>query len=644
ERRAGAAVRILLQGNADQGRRAARAESTPHRSADSHQHERPPLPLRNLSARDEGDQACGEQNGGSDAMNDTDTFCFSRRDLLKGGGALVIGFSIAGSPPPAAAAARGDVAGPPDPNAIDSWIAVHADNTATVYLGKGEFGQGNTTGLLQIAGEELDLDMSQLLWVQLDTNVTPNQGATTSSSSIHRGGPQVRAAAAEARHALLALASTRLGVQTGSLPVSKGVVSIDGHPTRWVTYGALLGDKPFNVKFTGTAPQKPINRYKLVGTSVPRVDIPDKASGTYVHMQHVRVPDMLPGRIVRPRGHRACGAGAKPLSIDASSIADIPGARVVRKGDFVGVVAEREWDAVKAARALKVTWQESPPLPENLFDSMRAAKTTDTVIADWGDAPNAFAQAAHVASSTYRCPYQSHAPFAANCALADVGPNGALVMSSTQDIYNSRGMLAQVLGLPVDKVRVQYHEHRRQRKARGLRVPRLAARLDGQRDHARARVADASQGAHHRRRLDPGQPHEHRLDVHGGEPARGEPRGADGRLPQGRAAALAARSVVCVRLGADDRRARVHGQDRSARVPPQQYRRRALARRAQRRRRGRRVEAQGRGVGVVGYRGRARPRDRARHASRVVWCCGRRCRGRPAHRQHRRHPRLRGAR
>ena len=149
--------------------------------------------------------------------------------------------------------------------------------------------------------------------LRLDTNVTPNQGATTSSSSIHRGGPQVRAAAAEARQALLALASTRLGVQTGSLTVSKGVVSIDGDPGRSVTYGELLGDKPFNVKFTGTAPQKPIGRYKLVGTRVPRVDIPDKVSGKYVHMQHVRVPDMLHGRVVRPRGQRAYGAGAKPL-------------------------------------------------------------------------------------------------------------------------------------------------------------------------------------------------------------------------------------------------------------------------------------------------------------------------------------------
>src|SRR6516165_949631 len=384
---------------------------------------------------------------------------FSRRDLLKGGGALIIGFSIDGSALPALAA-RGDIAGPPDASAIDSWIAVHADNTATVFLGKGEFGQGNTTGLLQIAGEELDLDMSQLKWVTLDTNVTPNQGATTSSSSIHRGGPQVRAAAAEARQALLALASTRLGVQTGSLTVSKGVVSIDGHPGRSVTYGELLGDKPFSIKFTGTAPQKPVGRYKLVGTNVPRVDIPDKASGKYEYMQHVHVANMLHGRVVRPRGQRAYGAGAKPTSIDESSIKHIPGARLVRKGDFVGVVAEREWDAVKAARALKVTWQESAALPGNaqLFERMRAAKTNDTVIADWGDAAKAFAQAAHVASATYYCPYQAHVPFAPNCTLADVGPNGALVLSSTQDVYNSRDMLAAVLGLPVEKVRVRYVE------------------------------------------------------------------------------------------------------------------------------------------------------------------------------------------
>ena len=234
---------------------------------------------------------------------------FSRRDLLRGGGALIVGFSIAGMSGGASFAGRGDVAGPFDMNAIDTWIAIHADNTATVYIGKGEFGQGNTTGLLQIAAEELDLDMSQVRSVQLDTNVVPNQGATTSSSSIERGGPQIRAAAAEARRALLNLASTRLGMQIGSLVVNKGIVWIDGHPNQSVSYGALLGDKPFNVKFTGTAPQKAITRYKVVGTNVPRVDIPDKAAGKYTHMQHVRVAGMLHGRVVRPRGQRAYGSG-----------------------------------------------------------------------------------------------------------------------------------------------------------------------------------------------------------------------------------------------------------------------------------------------------------------------------------------------
>ena len=385
---------------------------------------------------------------------------FTRRDLLKGGGALIVGFSLAGESQPAHAA-RGDVAGPPDPNTVDTWIAIHADNTATIYFGKCELGQGNTTGLLQIAGEELDMGMHQLSAVRLDTHVTPNQGATSSSSSIHRGGPQLRAAAAEARQALLQLASVKIGVQIGSLAVQDGIVSVDGETGgRTVSYGELIGDKPFNVKFTSTAPQKPTNRYRLVGTSVPRVDIPAKVVGQYTHMQHVRVPNMLHGRVVLPRGQRAYGAGAKPLSIDDNSIKDIAGARVVRKGDFVGVVAEREWDAVRAAAALKVTWQDGPAMTgnDNLFEKMRSEKTTDTVIADWGDIGKGAKEAVHFASSTYYCPYQGHLPFAPNCAIADVGPNGAHVMSSTQDVYNARAMLATVLGLPADKVRVQYYE------------------------------------------------------------------------------------------------------------------------------------------------------------------------------------------
>jgi nicotinate dehydrogenase subunit B len=136
-----------------------------------------------------------------------------RREFLKGGGALVIGFSLrdvltAQTTP--GLARRGAVAGPPDAKQIDTWLAIHADNTATVYVGFAELGQGASTALLQIAADELDLDMGQIKSVRLDTNVTPNQGGTYSSASIARGGPQVRQAAAEARRALLGMASTRL--------------------------------------------------------------------------------------------------------------------------------------------------------------------------------------------------------------------------------------------------------------------------------------------------------------------------------------------------------------------------------------------------------------------------------------------------
>jgi CO/xanthine dehydrogenase Mo-binding subunit len=384
---------------------------------------------------------------------------FSRRALLKSGGALIVSFSLAGVAPATAAAARGDVAGPPDPRAVDSWIAIHADNTATIYFGKIEMGQGNTTGMLQIAGEELGLDISQMTPVRGDTNVTPDQGATSSSTSIEYGGPAVRAAAAAARHAMLLLAAKKLSCQIGSLIVSKGVVSIDGEPGRSVSYGDLIGGKLLKAKVAGTAPLRPASQYTLVGTRVPRVDLPDKMAGKYVHMQHVRLAGMLHGRVVLPRGQRAFGAGAKPLAIDESSIKLIPTARVVRKGDFVGVVAEHEWDAVKAAAQLKVTWAPPPALPAgDLYERMRAEKTHDTVVASRGDVVTGFPKAIHVAGATYRCPYQGHMPFAPNCAVADVKSDGALVMSSTQDVYSARRFLADVLGMKPEQVRVQYHE------------------------------------------------------------------------------------------------------------------------------------------------------------------------------------------
>jgi len=227
----------------------------------------------------------------------------TRRDFIKSGGALIVGFSLGDVPqaqaPVPAAAGRSLYL-----KQLDTWLAIHADNTATVYIGFAELGQGASTALLQVAGEELDLDMSQMKTVPLDTNVSPNQGGTYSSAAINRGSPQVRNAAAEARRALLQLASARLGAPVDRLTVTRGVVSVAGSPPS-VTYGELLGEKRFNIEVSTAAPVKAATDYKLVGTSPRRNDMPDKVSGRYTYMQHVRVPGMLHGRVARPRGVHA---------------------------------------------------------------------------------------------------------------------------------------------------------------------------------------------------------------------------------------------------------------------------------------------------------------------------------------------------
>ena len=378
-----------------------------------------------------------------------------RRDFLKTGGILFVGFALRDS---VFAQSRGAVAGPPDPQQIDTWLAIHADNTATVYVGFAELGQGASTALLQIAAEELDLDMSQVRSVRLDTNVTPNQGGTYSSASIARGGPQVRTAAAEARQALLRMASTRLNAPAQGLTVSKGVVT-DGTAKR-VRYGELIGDRRFEVPFTGSAPTKKPSEYKVVGEKVPRRDLNDKVNGTHVYMQHVRVDLMLHGRVVRSRGQRAYGVGARVVDVDETSIRDITGARVLRRKDFVGVVAESEWDAVRAARQLKVTWEPTSALPGNdkLYERMRTATAADEVVVERGNLAAALTSAAHTVTFSGRAPYQAHAPFGPNCAVADVKSGSALIMCSTQDVYATRRTLAGLLKLPQDKVRVQYYE------------------------------------------------------------------------------------------------------------------------------------------------------------------------------------------
>jgi nicotinate dehydrogenase subunit B len=387
----------------------------------------------------------------------------TRREFLASGGALVVGFSLAGCVATdkgrPTTLSRTPRAGPPDPKQVDTWLVIHEDSTATLYTGFAELGQGSTTALLQVAAEELDLRMDQIRAAPLDTHVSPNQGGTYSSASVQRGRPVIAAAAAEARAALLARAAARLEVPVESLVASEGKISVTGAPRKSVTYGELVGGETLNVEVTGKA-LKPASAYRLVGKPAARVDLADKVNGRHTYIQQLRLPGMVHGRIVRPRGQGSYGSGASIISVDDRALADIPGAKLLRKGDFLGVVAPREWDAVRAAQALVVEWENPETLPGvgALHEQMRRARTIDNVVLERGDSRVAADEAAVTVAQRGFGPYQAHAPFAPNCALADIKADGGLVICSSQDVYAARRSISALLGLTQEQLRVQYAE------------------------------------------------------------------------------------------------------------------------------------------------------------------------------------------
>jgi CO/xanthine dehydrogenase Mo-binding subunit len=390
----------------------------------------------------------------------------SRKNFLKGGGAMIVGFSVLGAGV-SAKVAKG--AYNPDLAQVDSWLTVNADGRVLLKTSHIEPGNGITTGLLMIAAEELDIGMDQIRHSVWDTTLLAFSGSTGGSTAVQTSaGPKVRAAAAYARQALLSLASKSLGVPVSGLTVDKGVISGGGRST---TYGQLVGGKLINATIPtasinpGQAPSKPVSQYKVVTTRVPRVELPDKITGKYTYVHNVRIPGMLHGRIVKPRGQPAYGSGAPILSLDESSIKHIPGVRVVRSGDFLGVVAPKEYDAIQAAAQLKVKWQENPILPStgNLWKQMReqdsAGQAPARITLDVGNVDTALKSAAKVLQQTYMYHYNGHMPIGPCCAVADVKPNSATIFSSTQAIEGMVTVIQQMLGFSdPNQVRAFWYE------------------------------------------------------------------------------------------------------------------------------------------------------------------------------------------
>jgi len=375
-----------------------------------------------------------------------------RRDFLKGAGVMVVGFSAWGTSELPAQAPGFNGTGS---NSLDSWVSIAADGGVTVYTGKCELGTGLYTAQVQLIAEELCVPLNRVKLIQCDTALTPDQGTTSGAQSHPTNFNQANLAqaCATAREALKQLASTRLGVPTDRLDTKDGVVSVKSNAAQNVSYGQLIGEKKFNLVLDPAAKRKPASEWTILGKPIPRLDIPAMATGQFEYVHNVRVPGMLHGQVVRPPA-----IGASVMSIDESSVKSLPGVvKVVVKKNFVGVVADKPWQAIQAAAKLKVEWTNGTPLPtySGFHDFMRNQKQTrDTLQVNAKDVDQKISSAPKLVKATYRYPYQMHGSFASSCAVADVHPEGATIWSATQAVFPLRSSAAMVLGLRAQDVHV----------------------------------------------------------------------------------------------------------------------------------------------------------------------------------------------
>ena len=381
----------------------------------------------------------------------------SRRRFLQSGGALVISFAL---PAQGAGAAAAPTSGPwpakVPTDRLESWLAIHADGTVTAAVGKIEAGMGISTAFAQIVAEELDVPLESIRMRMGDTATTPDQRGTGSSNGIIQGVPALRSAAAQARAALLAMAAERLDAPVSALVVKDGRVQVADRAGRGLTYAELVKGRRLEQKLTGTAVVKPASAYALVGKPVPRSDIPRKVRAEYTYLVDHRVPGMLHARVIRPPH-----AGAR--LVDVAPDQTLPGlVKVVARGNYLAVICEREEQAIRAARELRVEWAESAPMFPASYDALYASlredapKVSEVQKGATGDVDAALAAAVTRLDARYEYPFQSHACMAPGCAVADVRSGEAHVWSGGQKPYPLRKAIAEMLGLAVEAVRVTW--------------------------------------------------------------------------------------------------------------------------------------------------------------------------------------------
>src|SRR5208282_3465112 len=394
------------------------------------------------------------RDSGSDMNAPVKTSRFSRRAILMGG-ALTIGSALTGRR--TSASAQGAPGAPRvlDTSEVDAFLAVNGDGTVTVFCGKVDLGQGLRIAIRQIAAEELGIGVDKIKYIEGDTALTPDQGRTSGSNGIQRGGMQMRQAAATARKALIALAAQRLNMKPEDLIATGGEVRPKAGGAG-IGFANLIGGRQFDLKLDPKAPLKDRATYTIVGKPLPRPDVALKCTGTTTYVHDFTLPGMQHARVIRPPA-----IGATLISVDEDSVKNLPDVKVVRIKNFLAVVAEDEWTTVRAARALRAQWSEWSGLPaqDKLVETLRADPgITDQSLVTKGAPVTPRPQNAKTLAATYFWPMQSHASLGPSCAVADVRANSATVWTASQGTHDNQTTFARFLGLPKDKVRRIYLE------------------------------------------------------------------------------------------------------------------------------------------------------------------------------------------
>jgi nicotinate dehydrogenase subunit B len=336
---------------------------------------------------------------------------------------------------------------------LDRWVEIRTDGVVEVRTGKVEIGQGITSALAQIAAEELDVDYGRIRMIPADTGRSPNEGVTAGSRSTMDGGGALRQACAEVRDAFLQAAALRLNAPVDELFVRDGTVHRKAS-NESATYWELTPEVDLSRDADGRAAPKPADQLTLVGKPLPRLDLPDKVLGAGVYLHDLELPGMLHGRVVRPPSYRAT-----LQSFDGKRVETMPGVRaVVRDGRFLGVVAQREEQAVAAAAALAkgAVWQEAEDLPDvdALPAFLRSRPSKPKILSEKGVVPQQ--TGASAVSASYSRPFIAHASIGPACAVARMQAGAIEVWSQSQSIHPTRLDIAKTLGVAPDTITVRH--------------------------------------------------------------------------------------------------------------------------------------------------------------------------------------------